>query len=92
MNDKLAFQTYGDITSPALFSKDIVRNKWHLAKETVRALKYPVDSFETLWQLLTENPITELSSMIKLVQFAAVLLLHTADSERVFSQQNKIIT
>jgi hypothetical protein len=83
---------YGDVTSPALLNKDTVRKEWRLVKEIVRSLKYPVDSFKVLWRLLTGSHAKEVPNMNKLAQFAAVLPLHTADCERVFSQKNKIIT
>ena len=52
----------------------------------------PVCSMQGLWELLIKHHKEELPDLIKLSQIALTLPLHTASWERVFSQQNLILT
>lgn len=55
-------------------------------------MKYPVDKFPELWQLLAVHHHSELDQLLRLAQIGLILPLHTAECERTFSQQNKILT
>jgi len=69
-----------------------VRAQWTTAKSIVHSGKYPTDKMSSLWSLLTMHHKDELDQLIKLAQIALTLPLHTAGCERVFSQQNLIVT
>ena len=76
-------------SSPPMVSKDKVRAQWNTAKTIA---KYPTDSMAGLWAILTKHHKKELDQLIKLAQIALTLPLHTAGCERVFSQQNLIVS
>ena len=79
-------------TSQPLLSRLRVSQQWQYAKTIVKAARYPVNSMQGLWELLTKHHKEELPDLIKLSQIALTLPLHTASCERVFSQQNLILT
>ncbi|XP_062573421.1 zinc finger protein 862-like [Saccostrea cucullata] len=79
------------ISQPVLCAEK-VRNQWMLAKQIVKSARYPTDQMQELWELLTKHHKEELNELIKLAQIALTLPLHTASCERVFSQQNIILT
>lgn len=85
-------QTFKHHTSVPVLSQEKIRVQWSYAKQIVQVAKYPVDKMVSLWSLLTQNDQEELSELIKLAQIALTLPLHTAGCERVFSQQNLILT
>ena len=68
------------------------REEWGLAKQIVKSAKYPVDSMPNLWNILATFHREELSQILKLAEIALTLPLHTCSCERVFSQQNLIVT
>ena len=86
------FQVHNGKISAPLLDKQAVKAQWNEAKLIVRAAKYPVDDMKNLWQLLTTHHRDQLQEIVKLAQIALVLPLHTAGCERVFSQQNLIVT
>ncbi|XP_061191044.1 zinc finger protein 862-like [Saccostrea echinata] len=79
------------ISQPVLCAEK-VRNQWMLAKQIVKSARYPTDRMQDLWELLTKHHKEDLDELIKLAQIALTLPLHTASCERVFSQQNIILT
>lgn len=88
----ILFQVYKDTVALPKMNKSSVVEQWQRAKEITRSLKYPVDNFTELWQLLSVHHHQELDQLIRLAQIGLILPLHTADCERTFSQQNKILT
>lgn len=54
--------------------------------------QYRTTQMQYLWELLTTHHKEDLDELIKLAQIALILPLHTASCERVFSQQNIILT
>ena len=79
-------------TSQPLLSRLRVSQQWQYTKTIVKAARYPVNSMQGLWELLTKHHKEELPDLIKLSQIALTLPLHTASCERVFSPQNLILT
>lgn len=69
-----------------------VRNQWMLARQISKSAKYRTTQMQDLWELLTTHHKEDLDELIKLAQIALTLPLHTASCERVFSQQNIILT
>ena len=78
--------------SQPLLSRLRVSQQWQYAKTIVKAARYPVNSMQGLWELLTKHHKEELPDLINLSQIALTLPLHTASCERVFSQQRLILT
>ncbi|XP_070575181.1 E3 SUMO-protein ligase KIAA1586-like [Ptychodera flava] len=85
-------QTHKGTQSDPLLQKNLIRTQWLQAKLIVKSAKYPVDNMANLWTLLHQHHAEEIPELIKLAQIALVLPLHTAGCERVFSQQNIILT
>ena len=63
-----------------------------LVKTIVKSAKYPVDNMPSLWKTITLFHKDEVPEIIKLAQYAFTLPLHTWGCERVFSNQNLIVT
>ena len=63
-----------------------------LVKTIVKSAKYPVDNMPSLWKTITLFHKDEVPEIIKLAQYALTLPLHTCSCERVFSNQNLIVT
>ena len=63
-----------------------------LVKTIVKSAKYPVDNMPSLWKTITRFHKDEVPKIIKLAQYALTLPLHTCSCERVFSNQNLIVT
>lgn len=63
-----------------------------MAKLIVCSAGYLVDNMQVLWTTMSKYHHDELAELLKLGQLALTLPLHTADCERVFSQQNIILT
>jgi hypothetical protein len=63
-----------------------------LVKTIVKSAKYQVDNMPSLWKTSTLFHKDEVPEIIKLAQYALTLPLHTCSCERVFSNQNLIIT
>ena len=63
-----------------------------LVKTIVKLAKYPVDNMPSLWKTITLFHKDEVPEIIKLAQYALTLPLHTCSCERVFSNQNLIVT
>jgi hypothetical protein len=63
-----------------------------LVKTIVKSAKYPVDNMPSLWKTITLFHKDEVPGIIKLAQYALTLPLHTCSCERVFSNQNLIVT
>jgi hypothetical protein len=61
-------------------------------KTIVKSAKYPVDNMPSLWKTITLFHKDEVPEIIKLAQYAFTLPLHTCSCERVFSNQNLIVT
>ena len=79
-------------TSQPLLSRLRVSQQWQYANTIVKEARYPVNSMQGLWELLTKHHKEELPDLIKLSQIALTLPIHTASCERVFSKQNLILT
>ena len=75
-----------------LLSRLRVSQQCQYAKTIVKGTRYPINSIQELWEFLTKHHKEELPDLIKLSQIALTLPLHTASCERVFSQQNLILT
>ena len=61
-------------------------------KTIVKSSKYSVDNMPSLWKTITLFHKDEVPEIIKLAQYAFTLPLHTCSCERVFSNQNLIVT
>lgn len=85
-------QVHSHKVSPPLVSKELVKQQWQMAKIIVHSANYAVDDMQGLWTTVTKYHREDLGELLKLVQLALTLPLHTADCERVFSQQNIILT
>ena len=67
--------------SQPLLSRLRVSQQWQYAKTIVKAARYPVNSMQGLWELLTKHHKEELPDLINLSQIALTLPLHTASCE-----------
>lgn len=85
-------QSQKSATSQPVLCAEKVRNQWMLARQIVKSAKYRTTQMQYLWELLTTHHKEDLDELIKLAQIALILPLHTASCERVFSQQNIILT
>ena len=76
------------------FSRTCVLRFFHLSlvKTIVKSAKYPVDNMPSIWKTITLFHKDEVPEIIKLAQYALPLPLHTCSCERVFSNQNLIVT
>jgi hypothetical protein len=63
-----------------------------LVKTIVKSAKYPVNNMPSLWKTITLFHKDEVPEIIKLAQYALTLPLYTCSCERVFSNQNLIVT
>ena len=63
-----------------------------LVKTIVKSAKYPIDNMPSLWKTITLFHKDEGPEIIKLAQYALTLPFHTCSCERVFSNQNLIVT
>jgi hypothetical protein len=63
-----------------------------LVKTIVKSAKYTVVNMPSLWKTITLFHKDEVPEIIKLAQYAFTLPLHTCSCERVFSNQNLIVT
>ena len=63
-----------------------------LVKTNVKSAKYPVDNMPSLWNTITLFHKDDVHEIIKLAQYALTLPLHSCSCERVFSNQNLIVT
>ena len=82
----------GETTSPPLVDSHKAREEWTLVKEVVRAQDYPRDSLANLWGMLAMYHRDQFPTLIKLASFALTCPAQTADCERGFSAQNRIMT
>ena len=63
-----------------------------LVKTIVKSAKYPVDNMPSFWKTITLFHKDEVAEIIKLAQYTLTLPLLTCCCERVFSNQNLIVT
>ena len=82
------------ITWTDIFFRTCVLYFFHLSlvKTIFKSAKYPVDNIPSLWKTITLFHKDEVPEIIKLAQYALTLPLHTCSCERVFSNQNLIVT
>ena len=63
-----------------------------LVKTIIKFAKYTVVNMPSLWKTITPFHKDEVPEIIKLAQYAFTLPLHTCSCERVFNNQNLIVT
>ena len=66
--------------------------EWIQLKEVVLAEHYPRDNMYNLWNLIGQYHGDDFPNMMKLGHLAISSPVHTADCERGFSAQNRILT
>ena len=83
--------TQTTISEPQL-DADVCRQEWRRAKTTVLLQDYPRVNILDLWTMMAKHHAEEFPNLIKLAALAVTCPLQTADCERGFSAQNRILT
>ena len=79
-------------TSDPVVDCEAARREWGLAKTTALAQDYPRGEIRPLWKLMAAHHREEFPNLIKLTALALCCPVQTADCERGFSAQNRILT
>ena len=79
-------------TSPAMVNRDACMNEWIKAKMTVKQQDYKTGSIQCVMEMLQRHHSNDYPNLLKLAAFAITCPLQTADCERGFSVQNRILT
>ena len=80
------------VTSLPILCPEDVMSEWVMLKETVLKEQYPRDNTAVLWGLIARYHKESFPEMIKLAHLALSSPVHTADCERGFSAQNRLLT
>ena len=79
-------------TSDPLVDTEAARREWSLAKTTALSQDYPRGEIGPLWALMAAHHRDDFPNLIKLAAIALCCPIQTADCERGFSAQNRILT
>lgn len=81
---------HGDVAQPVI-NIEAVRKEWGLVKPLVVKCGYPRFKLSELWGLINCYHKDEFPNLLKLAALSVTAPIHTADCERGFSSQNKIL-
>nr|KAG5704901.1 hypothetical protein BaRGS_003884 [Batillaria attramentaria] len=79
-------------TSESLVDAGDCKEEWRRAKRTALAQDYPRENIRDLWTMMATHHAKEFPNLIKLAELAVTCPLQTADCERGFSAQNRILS
>jgi len=79
-------------TSEAVLDPMETRKEWSTLKEVVKAEMYPTDNIQILWNLISKHHKDEFPNLQFLGALCLTAPVHTADCERSFSVQNRLVT
>ena len=82
----------GSTTSAPKIDPLEARGEWMAAKQTALSQDYPRQNIRDLWVCLATHYADQYPNLIKLAAFAITCPAQTADCERGFSAQNRILT
>lgn len=78
--------------SSPLVDAQATREEWIRAKTTVHPQHYPRGTITALWTMMVQHHADDFPNLCKLAAYAISCPVQTADCERSFSAQNRILT